>query len=564
MTIAKLPVFYKPRDLLFYPAWAYALPKWITKIPISFLEVGVWVFTTYYVVGFDPNVGRMFRQYLLLFLVNQLASGLFRLVGRDMIIAMTFAFFAVIIFMVLGGFILSREQVKKWWIWGYWISPMMYGQNALAVNEFLGRSWREVIRNTGSDSVEVSWYWIGVGAIVGYIILFNGLFTLALTYLKPFGKSHANISEEELNERHINRTGEEVFVELSSLPSSKQKASIAHANIEGSNNENSKSGMSYNSMTDQSDAMASGQERMKGMVLPFTPLSLAFDNIRYSVDMPLKIVYYSRVGTIRPGVLTAVMGVSGAGKTTLMDVLAGRKTGGHIDGTINVSGYPKKQETFAHSPQVTMFVEEVMELVELKSIRNALVGLPGVNELLTEQRKRLTIAVELVANTSIIFMDEPTSGLDARAAAIVMRTVRKTVDTGRTVMCTIQQPSIDIFEAFDELFLMKRGGEAIYVGPLGSHSHHLIEYFEGINGVSKIKEGYNPAAWVLEATSEAQEDMLGVHFSEIYKNSDLYRNKELVKELSSPTPGSKDLRFPTQYSQPYLTQCLACLWKQHW
>lgn len=98
-----------------------------------------------------------------------------------------------------------------------------------------------------------------------------------------------------------------------------------------------------------------------------------------------------------------------------------------------------------------MFVEEVMELVELNSLREALVGLPGVNGLSTEQRKRLTIAVELVANPSIIFMDEPTSGLDARAAAIVMRTVRNTVDTGRTVVCTIHQPSIDIFDAFDEV-----------------------------------------------------------------------------------------------------------------
>jgi ABC-type multidrug transport system ATPase subunit len=97
------------------------------------------------------------------------------------------------------------------------------------------------------------------------------------------------------------------------------------------------------------------------------------------------------------------------------------------------------------------FVEEVMELVELVPLQNALVGLPGMTGLSTEQLKRLTIAVELVANPSIIFMDEPTSGLDARAAAIVMRTVRNTVDTGRTVVCTIHQPSIDIFEAFDEV-----------------------------------------------------------------------------------------------------------------
>ncbi|KAL2544742.1 ABC transporter G family member 40 [Forsythia ovata] len=144
-------------------------------------------------------------------------------------------------------------------------------------------------------------------------------------------------------------------------------------------------------------------------------------------------------GAFRPGDLTALMGLSGAGKTTLMDVLAGRKTGGYIDGRIMISGYQKKQETFAHiagyceqtdihSPHVTvyeslqlsawlrlppevntatrkMFVEEVMELVDLTPLREALVGLPGVNGLSTEQRKRLTIAVELVANPSIIFME---------------------------------------------------------------------------------------------------------------------------------------------------------------
>jgi ABC-type multidrug transport system ATPase subunit len=98
-----------------------------------------------------------------------------------------------------------------------------------------------------------------------------------------------------------------------------------------------------------------------------------------------------------------------------------------------------------------------MELVELTPLSGALVGLPGVDGLSTEQRKRLTIAVELVANPSIVFMDEPTSGLDARAAAIVMRTVRNIVNTGRTIVCTIHQPSIDIFESFDEVFSLGEG-----------------------------------------------------------------------------------------------------------
>jgi hypothetical protein len=58
MTIVKLPVFYKQRDLLFYPSWVYALPTWVLKIPVAFVEVAAWVFMSYYVIGFDPNVGR--------------------------------------------------------------------------------------------------------------------------------------------------------------------------------------------------------------------------------------------------------------------------------------------------------------------------------------------------------------------------------------------------------------------------------------------------------------------------------------------------------------------------
>ncbi|BFG42849.1 hypothetical protein CerSpe_291230 [Prunus speciosa] len=594
MTVAKLPVFYKQRKLLFFPPWAYALPAWILKIPITCLEVGVWVFITYYVIGYDPNVERLFKQFLLLLLINQMASALFRFiagVGRSLTIASTFGSFALVMLFSLGGFVLSREDIKKWWIWGYWMSPLMYGQNAIVVNEFLGKSWSHVLPNSNEPlGVAVlksrgffthpSWYWIGMGALAGYMLIFNIFFTLALTYLKPFDKPQA--------------------VRLEDSSSSPQ---ISQENGNGS--------VSSRSSSAKTEATADTHPNKKrGMVLPFEPYSITFDEITYSVDMPQemknqgvpedKLVLLRRVsGAFRPGVLTALMGVSGAGKTTLMDVLAGRKTGGYIEGKITISGHPKKQESFArisgyceqndiHSPHVTvyeslmysawlrlpaeinsetrkMFIEEVMGLVELNPLRQALVGLPGANGLSTEQRKRLTIAVELVANPSIIFMDEPTSGLDARAAAIVMRTVRNTVDTGRTVVCTIHQPSIDIFDAFDELFLLKKGGQELYVGPLGRHSCHLIKYFEGIENVSKIKDGYNPATWMLEVTSSAKEIALGIDFADVYKKSEIYRrNKALIEELSTPASGSEDLSFPTKYSQPFLTQCIACLWKQHW
>lgn len=58
LTIFRLPVFFKQRNLRFYPAWAYTIPSWIVTVPISFIEVGAFVFVAYYVIGFDPSVGR--------------------------------------------------------------------------------------------------------------------------------------------------------------------------------------------------------------------------------------------------------------------------------------------------------------------------------------------------------------------------------------------------------------------------------------------------------------------------------------------------------------------------
>jgi len=451
LTIAKLPVFFKQRDLLFYPAWTYSLPSWIIKIPLSFLNVTIWVFITYYVIGFDPNVERLFRQFLLLLLMNEASSGLFRFIAglaRHQVVASTLGSFGILIFMLLGGFLLAREDVKKWWIWGYWISPLMYAQNAISVNEFLGDSWNKILPGSTKPLgklvlesrglfPEAKWYWIGVGALIGYVLLFNILYTVCLTFLKPFDSNQPTISEETLKIKQANLTGE--VLEASSRGRVASNTVTTRSTVDGSNDE-----------ADSNHATVNSSPVNKGMVLPFVPLSITFEDIRYSVDMPEEIraqgVKETRLqllkgisGSFRPGVLTALMGVSGAGKTTLMDVLAGRKTSGYIEGNISISGYPKKQETFArvsgyceqndiHSPNVTvyeslafsawlrlpadvdsstrkMFIDEVMELVELLPLKDALVGLPGVSGLSTEQRKRLTIAVELVANPSIIFMD---------------------------------------------------------------------------------------------------------------------------------------------------------------
>ncbi|PHT31502.1 Pleiotropic drug resistance protein 2 [Capsicum baccatum] len=582
LTVFRLPVFFKQRDSLFYPAWAFALPIWLLRIPLSFMESLIWIVLTYYTIGFAPDATRFFRQFLVFFALHQSALSLFRFVGalgRTQVVAGTFATFTILIVFVLGGFIVAKDDLEPWIRWGYYISPMTYGQNALAINEFLDERWNtpnndprfseptvgKVLLKARSMYTEDRVFWFCVVALFAFSFLFNFCFILALTYINPFGDSRSVISDDDKSKKKKR-------MQWSSASTAPMTEGII-MDVRNTNNSSIE------------------EAKRRGMVLPFQPLSLAFNHINYYVDMPAEMkaqgVDETRLqllrdvsGAFRPGVLTALVGVSGAGKTTLMDVLAGRKTEGSIEGSINISGYPKNQSTFArisgyceqndiHSPHVTVyeslnFVEEIMELVELNPLRDSLVGLPGVDGLSTEQRKRLTIAVELVANPSIIFMDEPTSGLDARAAAIVMRTVRNTVDTGRTVVCTIHQPSIDIFEAFDELLLMKRGGQVIYAGPLGHHSHLLIEYFQSIPGVPEIKEGYNPATWMLDISAPAVETQLQVDFADIYANSDLYRrNQELIKELSTPAPGSKDLHFPTEYSQSFFEQCKACFWKQH-
>ncbi|XP_022752647.1 ABC transporter G family member 31 isoform X2 [Durio zibethinus] len=546
LLIFRLPVFYKQRDNLFLPAWIWSVVSWILRVPYSIVESVVWSCVVYYTVGFAPAAGRFFRFMFLKFAIHQMAIGLFRMlaaIARDTVIANTFGSFALLIVLLLGGFLIPKDKIKPWWVWASWLSPLQYGQRAISANEFTATRWKKasaignntvgynILQSHGLPSAGY-WYWLGVGVLLLYSVLFNIIVTLALAYLNPLRKGQAIFPADETEENSVVKNVESQELE-SGVPS------------------------------------ANGGSKRKGMILPFLPLAMTFHNVNYYVDVPKEMIaqgiperrlqLLSNVsGVFSPGVLTALVGSSGAGKTTLMDVLSGRKTGGYIEGDIMISGYPKEQKTFArisgyveqndiHSPQVTVeeslwfssslrlpkeisktqrheFVEEVMRLVELDTLRNVLVGLPGSSGLSTEQRKRLTIAVELVANPSIIFMDEPTSGLDARAAAIVMRTVRNTVDTGRTVVCTIHQPSIEIFESFDELLLMKRGGQLIYGGKLGVNSQMLIDYFQGISGIPSIPDGHNPATWMLEVTSPAVEQRIGRDFGDIYRNSAQYRH----------------------------------------
>ncbi|KAI3678493.1 hypothetical protein L6452_37788 [Arctium lappa] len=535
LMIFRLPVFYKQRDNNFYPAWAWSVSSWILRVPYSAVEAVVWSVIVYYSVGFAPSAGRFFRYVFVLFSMHQMALGLFRTlaaVARNMIISNTFGSAALLVVFLLGGFIVPKEMIKPWWIWGFWLSPLSYAQSAIAVNEFTATRWNKwcnkdsntttLQKLTGTNTTvgysvlhfhslptDDNWYWLGVGVLLLYALVFNIIVTLTLAYL--------------------NLTASFCTTALKNAQMVLPDAAENNSTRAGAGNQ-------------PSPAKADTGSRRQGMTLPFKPLSMTFHNINYLVDMPKdmalegiterKLQLLSDVsGVFLPGVLTALMGSSGA------DVKAKQRRD---------------------------FVEGVMKLVELDNLRDALVGLPGSTGLSTEQRKRLTIAVELVANPSIIFMDEPTSGLDARAAAIVMRTIRNTVDTGRTVVCTIHQPSNEIFEAFDELLLMKRGGHVIYGGKVGERSEILIKYFESINGISPMPSEYNPANWMLEMTTPAVEERIGQDFAVIYKNSKQFRDIEaLIQQTSTPQPDSEPLYFSSTYSQSSLSQFQTCFWKQN-
>ncbi|GMJ11150.1 ATP-binding cassette G42 [Hibiscus trionum] len=510
MTVSRLPAFYKQKMLCFYPAWAYAIPAVIVKLPMSFLQSLIWTSITYFVIGYTPEVSRFFRQFVTFFAVQLAGISLFRFVASifqkfDSSVAAS----SLIIFLhwLFCGFIVPQPSWPGWMKWLFWVSPMSYAEIALSGNELLAPRWQQMLtlRTTiGQATLESRglnfdehFFWIAIAALFGFAIVYNIGFTLALGFLKSPGWSRVIISREKPSKIQAGDSNGSEYVE------------------NGSSHLNS----------------------CRRMVLPFEPLTLTFQDVQYYIDTPSEM----RKNGYTQRKLQLLSNVTGALRP------ASLRLASHID--------PKTRAEF---------VNEVLEIMELNEVKDALVGIPGLSGLSTAQRKRLTIAVELVANPSIIFMDEPTSSLDARAAAIVMRAVKNVADTGRTIICTIHQPSIDIFEAFDELILLKNGGSLIYFGPLGQHSCKVIEYFESIPGVPKIKDNCNPASWMLEVTSPFVEAELGADFAEIYKNSALYENnKELVRQLSDPPPDSRDLHFPTQFSQSFQGQFKSCLWKLH-
>ncbi|KAK3226771.1 hypothetical protein Dsin_006633 [Dipteronia sinensis] len=267
MTVFGLPVFFKQRDHLFFPAWAFGLPIWLLRIPLSFLESGIWIIITYYTIGFAPSAARFFRQFIALFCIHQMGLSLFRFiaaVGRADVVANTLGTFSLLLTLVLGGFIVAKDDLQPWMKWGYYVSPMMYGQNAIVMNEFLDKRWDtpnpdpssgvktigKLLLKNRSFFTEDYMFWVCIGALFGFSILFNILFIVALTFL---GRKFSHLIQV-----HIFCIYMETDFQCIDMAVRNSEASVGAA--EGATK--------------------------KGMVLPFQPLSLCFNHMNYYVDMP--------------------------------------------------------------------------------------------------------------------------------------------------------------------------------------------------------------------------------------------------------------------------------------
>lgn len=187
-----------------------------------------------------------------------------------------------------------------------------------------------------------------------------------------------------------------------------------------------------------------------------------------------------------------------------------------------------------------------------------------------EQRKRLTIGVELVAKPALLlFLDEPTSGLDSQTSWNILQLLRKLTEHGQAILCTIHQPSAMLFEQFDRLLFLAKGGRTVYFGEVGKGSKILINYFEK-TGAPKCPESENPAEWMLTAIGAAPGSHTDIDWHEAWKASpervevrkELQRLKhEGANKSADKQNEKKDKAAYAEFAAPFGTQFLIVFWR---
>ncbi|TPX55433.1 hypothetical protein PhCBS80983_g05319 [Powellomyces hirtus] len=202
-------------------------------------------------------------------------------------------------------------------------------------------------------------------------------------------------------------------------------------------------------------------------------------------------------GMIHAGHLTAIMGPSGAGKTTFMNVLMGKVP--RTDGTLFINGLESEmskfkkiigyvpqedvmlreltvRENILHAARVKLpsawtnkeiedYTEAVIASLGLSHVAHSIIGDETTRGVSGGQRKRVNIGMELAGVPLTLFLDEPTSGLDSTSALSVCENLKEVARLGLTVVSVIHQPRYEIFRSFDDIVLLVPGGQTAYIGP---------------------------------------------------------------------------------------------------
>eukprot|EP00300_Choanocystis_sp_HF-7_P021794 c20895_g1_i1.p1 GENE.c20895_g1_i1~~c20895_g1_i1.p1 ORF type:complete len:1359 (+),score=349.22 c20895_g1_i1:1-4077(+) len=583
---AELPVIFSQRRVLykhleagFYSNSSYILAQSLVAIPINAIVSVIFCSLLWWLVGLTSDTnGSRFAIYLALsFVLCTACNQVIRLIGYVSPNPSSGpAYVAVFVFtsILFSGFIVQHRDIPDYWIWLYWINPISYTIRAYALLEFKSPKYSHLVTATKTEgelylepynfSTQDHFVWIA-------FLYLGGMYAVSIfATIWKSRQQHYNLdSFQRVQHRDESEGG---------------------AGVGGDNNHLVRMSVSSKQLPEMVDTTQVDMSGSAHTSLPFTPVTLTFENLTYSIESATgqqTELLKNITGFAVPGTMTALMGASGAGKTTLIDVIAGRKTSGKCSGQIFVNGKQKEQRSYSrlsgyveqqdlHSPRATVrealqfsahlrlpaslvtanqrcdFVEEVLRLLELGSIADALIGdtTSGDQAISSEQRKRVTIGVELVANPSLLFLDEPTSGLDARAAAVVMRAIRNIAATNRTVICTIHQPSAYLFEMFNNMLLL-RAGQIVYFGQIGVRSSNLINFLEQIPGSFPITDGANPATYMLDVISALPGGSDAAQ--QYYLTSDLCKTNLLETEKLRDQQGDQPT-FANEYATPYLTQ----------
>jgi ABC-type multidrug transport system ATPase subunit len=285
-------------------------------------------------------------------------------------------------------------------------------------------------------------------------------------------------------------------------------------------------------------------------------VDLEFEDLQWRLKE--QTILHSVSGSIRSHRVTAIMGPSGAGKTSFLNVLLGKysKSGGSLrvngEAAENMAAFKKllgfvpQDDTLL--PELTVresilfsarsrlpregwgddriqrHVDAVIDVLGLTHVADSLVGDVSKRGISGGQRKRTNIGLELAVCPCVLLLDEPSSGLDSSSAFEVCQTLRVIADLGVNVIAVIHQPRVEIFELFDDILLLEPGGRVSFMGP----QECIQEYFESQLGLV-VKSGHNPADDILDLISQAktrrlsgEEDWTGGRSSWVWKERGAY------------------------------------------